>query len=140
MAELKTQRTKASVAKFIAGIKDEESRRDCRVLLKMMREVTGERPAMWGTSIVGFGDYEYRYASGRGARWFLAGFSPRKQNLTVYLMAGPKRFGPLLKRLGKFKVSGGSCLYIKRLSDVDLDVLRKLVESSVAAMPASAAG
>ena len=139
MAELKTQRTKASVAKFIAGIKDEESRRDCRVLLKMMQEATGERPAMWGASIVGFGDYQYHYASGRAGGWFLAGFSPRKQNLTVYLMAGPKRFGPLLKRLGKHKVSGGSCLYIKRLSDVDLDVLRELIEGSVWAMRARAA-
>ena len=134
MAELKTQPTKASVTRFIAGIPDESRRMECRTLLKLFKATTGKRAVMWGPSIVGFGTYHYTYASGRGGDWFLTGFSPRKQALTVYLMAGFAGSGPLLKKLGKFRKSGGSCLYIKRLSDIDLDVLQEMIRQSVFAV------
>jgi len=134
MAGLKTQPTKASVAKFIASVPDERRRSEARTLLKVFKAATGKRPVMWGPSIVGYGRYHYKYASGREGDWFLAGFSPRKQALTVYLMAGLTGAGPLLKRLGKFKKSGGSCLYIRRLSDIDLDVLQEMIRQSVFAV------
>ena len=98
-----------------------------------MKEVTGEEPKMWGDSIVGFGDYHYQYASGREGNWFLAGFSPRKQNLTLYIMAGFDNYDTLLSQLGKYK-TGKSCLYINKIADVNLDVLKELVQQSVAHM------
>jgi hypothetical protein len=131
MAELKTQPTGASVEEFIAGVEDEARREDCRALVKMMRRVTGSKPVMWGPSIVGFGSYHYRYASGREGDWMLAGFSPRKRDLTVYVMAGFKGAEKMLARLGKYRASKGSCLYLKRLSDIDLEVLEELVTASV---------
>ena len=134
MAENKTQATKISPAKFVASISDEERRAECRALLKLFKSTTGKPAVMWGPNIVGFGKYHYKYASGREGDWFLAGFSPRKQALTVYLMAGVAGSGPLLKKLGKFKKSGGSCLYIKRLSDIDLEVLQEMIRLSVFAV------
>jgi hypothetical protein len=130
MAELKTRKTSASVAAFIAGIKDERQRQDARALVAMMRDVTGKKPAMWGTSIVGFGAYHYKYASGREGDWPLTGFSPRKQNLTVYCMSGFAGQRDLLTKLGKHK-TGVGCLYFKSLDDVDTTTLRRLISASV---------
>lgn len=128
--ELKTQKNDASVDDFINSISDDQKRRDSLAILELMRKVTGENPVMWGGAIIGFGDYHYKYASGQEADWFLAGFSPRKQNLTLYIMSGFAQYDDLLGSLGKFK-TGVSCLYIKKLADVDLDVLEKLVRLSV---------
>ncbi len=128
MAELKTKPNKASVKQFIDAIDDEAKRRDSRALLKMMKGITGARPKMWGESIVGFGDYHYRYASGREGDWFITGFSPRKQAMTVYLMCDISVHQPLLANLGKYKI-GKSCLYFKKLVDIDEAILRKLIEA-----------
>ena len=130
MAELKTKVTKASVDKFIKGIKDQQTRNDCYKILDIMEKATKAEPKMWGTSIVGFGSYHYKYASGREGNWFLAGFSPRKQNLTLYIMSGFDEYEKLLKKLGKYSI-GKACLYIKRLEDVDPRVLKELVKLSV---------
>jgi len=130
MAELKTKATTASVSDFIAAVEDEERRKDCREVVKIMKKATGDAPKMWGTSIVGFGNHRYKYATGRELDWFLAGFSPRKRDLTLYIMPGFARHKELMASLGKHK-TGQSCLYIKRLADIDVDVLRTLVESSV---------
>jgi len=134
MADLKTKPTKVSAAKFVAAIPDERRRAECRQLMKVMKAATGASAVMWGPSMVGYGNYHYKYASGREGDWFLAGFSPRKAALTVYLMAGFATSGPLLKKLGKHKKSGGSCLYITRLSDIDLDVLEEMIRRSIAAL------
>ena len=131
MAEPKTRPTDASVDDFIAGVEGDARQEDCRTLIEIMSRVTGEKPVMWGPSIVGFGSYHYRYASGREGDWMLAGFSPRTRDLTVYVMAGFKGAEKTLAALGKHRASSGSCLYIKRLSDVDLAVLEKLVRGSV---------
>ncbi|MEJ2013701.1 MAG: DUF1801 domain-containing protein [Anaerolineales bacterium] len=130
MSDLKTQRNDASVEAFLDAVESERKRADSETILALMREVTGEEPAMWGDSIVGFGSYHYKYASGREGEWFLTGFSPRKRTLTLYIMAGFKAYEPLLKRLGKFK-TGKSCLYINSLEDVDREVLRELLARSV---------
>jgi hypothetical protein len=132
MAELKTKRTAQSVDAFLRGLKDEQRQKDCRALVTLMKQVTGAKPEMWGAGIVGFGSYHYKGASGREGDWFVTGFSPRKQNLTLYLISGFKGAEGLLKKLGKHSKSGGSCLYLKSLADVDLGVLRQLVERSVA--------
>ena len=126
MAELKTKPNRADVGKFIDSITDAGKRRDSRALLAMMQEITGAKPRMWGASIVGFGTYHYRYASGREGDWFVTGFSPRKQALTVYLMCDVSTQQPLLDKLGKYKI-GKSCLYIKKLADIDEAVLRQLI-------------
>ncbi len=131
MAELKTKRTARSVEGFLRGVEDDERQKDCRALVALMKQATGAQPEMWGPSIVGFGSYHYKYASGREADWFVAGFSPRKQNLTLYIMSGFKGAEGLLQKLGKH-TTGSSCLYIKSLADVDNAALRKLVERSVA--------
>jgi len=133
MAELKTRPTKASVSTFLAGIDDPQKRKDARKVASMMRRATGARARMWGTSIVGYGMYEYRYPTGNSGEWMLTGYSPRKQALTIYIMAGFEPFAALMKKLGKFK-TGKSCLYIKRLSDVDESVLEKLIAGSVKVM------
>lgn len=133
MAEMKTKATGASAKAFIDGLADESVRRDCRALVKLMKEATGEAPRMWGPSMVGFGEYHYKYDSGREGDWFITGFSPRKSNLTLYIMAGFAQYDALLKQLGPHK-TGKSCLYVKRLADVDAGVLRELVERSVAHM------
>jgi hypothetical protein len=130
MAELKTKPNDQSVEEFLNGVADEKKRQDCHTILALMKQVTGAEPKMWGDSIVGFGSYHYKYKSGREGDWFLTGFSPRKQNLTLYIMAGFDRYDALLEKLGKFK-TGKSCLYIKKVEDVDLSTLRELVEQSV---------
>lgn len=132
-AELKTRVNDASVEKFLNAVKDEQARTDCYEILKMMKQVTKEEPKMWGSSIVGFGSYHYKGKSGREGDWMLTGFSPRKQNLTLYLMGGFDEQKDLLKKLGKYKTSVG-CLYIKKLDDVDKKVLKELVAGSVKRM------
>ncbi len=131
--ELKTKVNDASVEGFLNSVEDEQTRKDCFEILKMMKQVTKEAPKMWGASIVGFGSYHYKGASGREGDWMLTGFSPRKQNLTLYLMGGFDLHKDLLKKLGKYKTSVG-CLYIKKLDDVDKKVLKKLVTGSVKTM------
>lgn len=126
MAELKTKPTGESVQDFLNSIEDEKKRQDSYAILELMKEVTGDSPQMWGDSIIGFGSYHYRYASGREGDWFLTGFSPRKQNLTLYIMAGFDQYEDLLKDLGKFK-TGKSCLYINKIEDINLQTLKKLV-------------
>jgi hypothetical protein len=133
VAELKTRPSGASVDAFIQSIADEARRGDCVTLLELMRRVTGAEPEMWGPSIVGYGSYHYRYASGREGDWFLTGFSPRKRDLTLYVMAGFEGYEDLLARLGPHK-TGKSCLYVKRLADLDLGALEALVSVSVAHM------
>jgi hypothetical protein len=133
MAELKTKPTDQSVDAFLNSIPDEQKRRDAFTLVDIMRKATRSEPQMWGSNIVGFGVYHYQYASGRAADWFLVGFSPRKQNLTLYLMGGVEQHAELLKSLGKYK-TGKACLYISRLDDVDLPTLRKMIKQSVPSM------
>ncbi|MEX2534170.1 MAG: DUF1801 domain-containing protein [Trueperaceae bacterium] len=130
MAELKTKPTDESVTAFLEGVEDDSRRQDCFELLELMREVSGQAPRLWGGSMVGFGSYHYKYASGREGDSFLTGFSPRKRNLTLYSMAGFDRYEELMDQLGKHK-TGKSCLYIKELDDVDRDVLRTLIERSL---------
>ena len=130
MAEAKTKPTKASVDKFIKSQPDAQVREDCTVISKLMSEATGEPPKMWGPAIIGFGTYHYKYASGREGDMPIIGFSPRKQNLTLYVWMGFEEDANLWKKLGKYTTSK-SCLYIKRLSDVDLPTLKKLIKASV---------
>lgn len=129
MAELKTKPTEGDVNKFIESI-EPEKREDCKKLLKLIGKITNEKPIMWGTSIVGFGTYHFKYKSGREGDWFLSGFSPRKQNLTIYMMAGYEDTDELLTKLGKHKTSVG-CLYVKKLADVDIKILEKLIRKSI---------
>jgi hypothetical protein len=133
MPEAKTKPTKVSVTKFIAAVPDERRRAEARVLLKVFKAATGTRPVMWGPSIVGYGSYHYKYASGHEGDSCLAGFSPRKAAMTVYIMAGFREFGPLLKKLGPHKRSVG-CLYLKNLDGIDLKVLKQMIRKSVAAV------
>jgi hypothetical protein len=130
MAELKTKRNDQSVENFLNRVEDQRKREDSFAILELMKEITGAEPEMWGNSIVGFGSYHYKYESGREGDWFLTGFSPRKQNLTLYIMSGFSGYDELMKKLGKYK-TGKSCLYIKKLEDIDINVLRKLVEQSI---------
>ncbi|MCB9108447.1 MAG: DUF1801 domain-containing protein [Anaerolineales bacterium] len=136
MAELKTKPTNHSVEAFLNSVADDQKRQDSFTILNLMAEVTGDEPQMWGDSIVGFGRYHYKYASGREGDWFLTGFSPRKQNLTLYIMAGFDEYDNLMAQLGKYK-TGKSCLYIKKLKDIDQAVLRELVKQSVEHMVTS---
>jgi hypothetical protein len=129
MAELKTQKND-SVTELLSGVENQRRRADAFKVLELMQEVTGEKPEMWGTSIVGFGSYHYKYASGREGDWMKVGFSPRKQNLTLYIMDGFEHYNTLLGQLGKHS-TGKSCLYINKLDDVDLNVLKKLVRQSI---------
>jgi hypothetical protein len=133
MAELKTKPTAKSPAKFIQSIDDEQERKDSRTLMKIMKEATGASAKMWGPSMVGYGKYHYKYASGREGDWFMVGFSPRKQALTVYLMGGLDKHQALLRKLGKHS-RGAGCLYIKRLEHVDMKVLETLIHQSVSAL------
>ena len=130
MAENKTKATAKSVPDFLNSIEDPGRKQDCLTISALMEELTGSKPKMWGESIVGFGDYRYKYASGREGDWFLAGFSPRKQNLTVYIMGYLEFYTDILEGLGKFK-HGKGCLYIKKLEDIDLDVLKSLISTSI---------
>lgn len=129
MAEPKTKKTKASVTAFLNTVTDPERRKDCKTLVSLMKRITGSAPSMWGDSIVGFGSYHYKYASGREGDWPEVAFSPRKQNLTVYVMTGFDT--PLMKKLGSYK-TGKSCLYLNRLADIDLGILEQLIRDSVA--------
>lgn len=129
-AELKTKQTEASVEDFLSGVGDENVRRDCRKIVELMSGATRAAPKMWGANIVGFGTQHLKYPSGRELDWMKIGFSPRKANLTLYLNLGRDWDEDLLSKLGKHK-TGKGCLYIKRLSDVDEEVLRKIIEKSV---------
>lgn len=130
MAELKTKLTDASADAFIDAIPDAQVREDCRAIAAIMAKATGAPPRMWGTNIIGFGSYTYKYASGRTGDWPRTAFAPRKTNITLYIMAGFEQYDELLAKLGKHSI-GKSCLYIKRLSDVHVPTLKKLVEASV---------
>lgn len=130
MAENKTVETSADVEAFLNAVPDERKRADSFAILKLMQDVTGEEAKMWGDSIVGFGRYHYKYASGREGDFMLAGFAPRKQNLSLYILSGFDDFDDLRDRLGKHKV-GKACLYINKLSDIDEEVLRQMVRQSV---------
>lgn len=129
MSDLKTKPNKASVTEFINSIEDPVKKQDSKALVKLFKEITGHKPVMWGSSIIGFGSYHYKYASGREGDWFVTGFSPRKQSLTMYIMGGLKD-KKLFNKLGSHK-TGKGCLYVKRLSDVDIEVLRKIITKSV---------
>jgi hypothetical protein len=131
--EPKTKVNDASVTKFLNSVADEQKRNDCFEILTMMKQITKEEPKMWGSSIVGFGSYHYKGKSGREGDWMLIGFSPRKQNLTLYLTGGFDTHADLLKTLGKFTTSVG-CLYIKTLDAVDKKVLKALLQASVKKM------
>lgn len=131
MAELKTKQTKTSVGAFLKRIEDSARRADCETVVAIMQRITGKPPKMWGTSMIGFGNYHYKYASGREGSWFVTGLAPRKQNLTLYIMSGFRGYPRLMGKLGKYK-TGKSCLYIKSLSDVDQAVLEQLIGESVA--------
>jgi hypothetical protein len=131
MPEIKTKATKQSVAKFLAAIPDDTRRADCQKIAEMMAKVTKAEPVMWGTAIVGFGDWHYTYKNGGGNEWFMVGFAPRKKEISVYLMGGLKDHAELLAKLGKHKLGGG-CLYINKLDDVDFAVLTKMVKAAVA--------
>ena len=130
MAETKTKPTNESVKDFLNKISDEERRADCFQVAKIMEEVTGEKPKMWGPSIVGFGSYHYKYDSGREGDWLVTGFSPRKKDLTLYLMMGLAKHSELMEKLGRHS-HAKSCLYIKRLSDIHIPTLKKLIKVSV---------
>lgn len=133
MAELKTQKNDASIEEFLISVDHQTRREDSFVILDLMREVTRDPGSMWGTSIIGFGDFSYTNTTKKDYKWFKTGFSPRKQNLTLYIMDGFEEYEAILSRLGKYKI-GKSCLYINKLADVDLDVLRELIEASVESM------
>lgn len=130
-AAVKTERNDASVADFLDAVEHPTRREDARAVCALMERVTGEKPAMWGTSIVGFGSYRYRYKSGRESEWMTVGFSPRKANLVLYIMSDFATHPALMAKLGKHKI-GKSCLYLTRLADVDLAVLEQLIRESVA--------
>ena len=131
----KTSQHDGDVNEFLDAVENPRRREDARRVLELMRKATGEPPKMWGSSIVGFGSYRYKYASGREGDWMITGFSPRKQNLTIYIMPGFSEFAGLLDRLGKHKTSK-SCLYLNKLEDVDQEVLAELVRESVKVMKA----
>ncbi len=133
MTELKTKANKASVTEFLNTIEDKQKRADCRAIAKMMRDATGKRAKMWGAAIVGYDKYDYKYASGRSGTFMITGFSPRAQNISIYIMPGFSKFSSLMKKLGKHK-TGKSCLYIKSLDDVDNKILARLIEESVKVM------
>ena len=131
MAQTKTKPTKVSVAKYIGEIADEERRQDCRELVRIMTQVTGESPKMWGPSIIGFGSYHYKYESGHEGDAGLTGFASRKPDLVVYVAPGVHCYPELLAKLGKHTTGRQVCLYIKRLSDVDMKVLKQIIDTSV---------
>ena len=133
MATNKTQPNNSDVIAFLDSVAEDKKRADSFKLLKIMQEITNESPKMWGSSIIGFGNYHYKYESGREGDFFIVGFSPRKQNLTIYIMPGFERYEKLMADLGKFK-TGKSCLYIKSLDDVDMKILKELISNSVSYM------
>ena len=133
MSDLKTKPHDGSVEAFLNSVENGKRREDSLAMLEIMKEITSEEPKMWGPSIVGFGAYHYQYKSGREGDWMLTGFSPRKQSLTLYIMSGFSHYDELLQKLGKHK-TGKSCLYINKLEDVDLDVLKEMIRESVKMM------
>ena len=133
MSDLKTQPNDTSIDDFLTNVSDEQKRKDCCTIIDMMKSVTGSEPKMWGGSIIGFGTYHYKYASGREGDFFLTGFAPRKQNLTMYIMSGFKEYDKLMSKLGKYK-TGRSCLYIKNLEAIDMKILKELVQKSAKAI------
>jgi hypothetical protein len=130
MAEIKTKKNDASVSAFLGAVADEQRRKDAKAVEKFLRETSGMKPWMWGAAIVGYGEKPYRTADGKTNNWPLIAFSPRKQDLTVYIMNGFGSYGAKLKKLGKHKI-GKSCLYLKRLDDIDMGVLREIVVDSL---------
>jgi hypothetical protein len=133
MAELKTKKNAGNVNEFVASIADPNQQKDAKTLIALMRRVTGEKPVMWGATMIGFGTHHYTYASGREGDWFVIGFSPRKRTTTLYILDGFDEYQSLLSKLGKHSTSK-SCLYIKKLDDIDIKVLEQLLKKSVAAM------
>lgn len=129
-SELKTKKNNTNVQDFLHSVDHQKRKEDSFVVLKLMEKITGSKPSMWGPSIIGFGSYHYKYTSGREGDWFLSGFSPRKQSLTLYIMSGFKRYEEILGRLGKYK-TGKSCLYINKLEDINMGVLEELITESV---------
>lgn len=129
MAKNKTQKTEKSVEDFLHSVENERRKQDSFAVLDIMKEITGEAPKMWGPAIVGFGDYHYKYESGREGDFFKVGFSPRKQSMTLYIMNGFERYPELMGKLGKHKI-GKSCLYINKLDDVDQEILKELILES----------
>jgi len=130
MAGPRTKPSKRSVRDFLKTIDDLQLRQDCAVVAALMRRATGQRARIWGENIVGFGHYEYEQADGQPASWFVTGFSPRKRDLTIYIMTDFSRYSTLMKRLGRFR-TGKSCLYVNRLSDIDIGTLTELIQLSV---------
>ncbi|WP_299453044.1 DUF1801 domain-containing protein [uncultured Microscilla sp.] len=130
MTTLKTKPNDQSVEAYIESIADEKKRADCKTIAELMETISGQPPVMWNGGIVGFGSYHYKYASGREGDWFLTGFASRKQSLTLYIMAGFDQYDELMEQLGKYK-TGKSCLYIKKLEDIDQEVLKKLIKASI---------
>jgi len=130
MAELKTKRNDGDVEAFIDAVENEKRREDCRRLVELLERVSGEKPEMWGGSIIGFGAYDYEYESGRTGSWPRIGCSPRKQSMTLYIMPGFDRYDEIMARLGKYR-TGKSCLYVNRLEDVDMGVLEELAVASL---------
>ncbi|MFX0012037.1 MAG: DUF1801 domain-containing protein [Candidatus Hermodarchaeota archaeon] len=130
MSNLKTKPNSNSVSEFLKKVESPAKREDSFEIIRILKEITKEEPVMWGDSIVGFGSYHYKYESGREGDWFLTGFSPRKQNLTLYIMSGFDNHKTLLNKLGKYKI-GKSCLYINKLKDIDKSVLRELILDSI---------
>ena len=126
----KTQPTKSNVTAFIEAVSPAQKREDCRTIATLMQEITGEKPVLWGKAIIGFGDYSYKYASGREGNWFLAGFSPRKNAITLYLYCDLDHPELSLEKLGTHK-RGKGCIYIKKLTDVDLKVLKGLIKKAI---------
>lgn len=133
MAELKTKKSEASVDDFLKSLPSEQTQKDCLEIVKLMQQATKAKPKMWGSSIIGFGSTHLKYDSGRELDWMMIGFSPRKQNLTLYLTGGLDSYADLLQKLGKHK-TGGGCLYIKTLKDVDTKVLKEIIQRSVKAV------
>ncbi len=129
MAELKTKPTTKSVAKFLASIPDPVRRSDCRKIADMMAKASKSKPVLWGTAIIGFGDYHYVYASGREGDFFKVGFSPRKKDISVYMVGGIWPHADLLAKLGKHKLGGG-CLYINKLEDIDFAILTRIIKAA----------
>jgi hypothetical protein len=130
MAENKTKPSKDSVIEFINKVKHEQKKTDSFILLELIKQITEEEPILWGPNLIGFGNYHYKYKSGREGDFFIVGFSPRKTALTIYIMPGFERYEELMAKLGKFKI-GKSCLYINKLTDVNMDILTELITSSV---------
>lgn len=130
MKENKTKQTDINVGDYLDSIEDPKRKNDCIIVAGIMKEITGEEPKMWGDSIVGFGSYHYKYASGREGDWFITGFSSRKQNLSIYLHYGFEEEKKLMEKLGKYK-TGKACLYIKKIEDISQEVLKELIEKSI---------